>query len=564
LTALKPQQDHARLVHHAEAAGDDNAVFEHARAAGEYAAAVGAHREAAAQYARALRFAGAHGNGEVAELLERRSYECYLTDQVEEGLEARRAALAYYQSVGDRIREGDQQRWISRLSWFAGRNDEAESAAEEAIALLEPTGATRELAMAFSNFAQLRMLADDRDAAVKWGERAISLAQQLGDRETLAHALNNVGSVEARRGLGTSRLEASLAIALDDQLEEHVARAYTNLGSLAVQQYDHAAATRFLDEGITYCNERDLDSWRLYMLGWQAQLRLRVGRWDEAAADAQIVVLDPSTAPPTRITALVVLGQLRARRGDPQPLELLDEALELAQPIGELQRLGPVVVARAEAAFLLGRNDDVVAEARRLSLPELTDRWVAGELAIFLHRVGADVRDVGELPEPFVLELGDDHDAAAAAWRKLGCPYHAALAAAWGDSEEALKESHRELTRLGAATTADLVARRARERGWRGLSRGPRQATRATPASLTAREVDVLRLVADGLRNNEIAQQLFLSTRTVDHHVSAILRKLEVRTRGQATAAAARLGLLEGNGDAKLGNSADAPDAPRL
>ena len=127
-----------------------------------------------------------------------------------------------------------------------------------------------------------------------------------------------------------------------------------------------------------------------------------------------------------------------------------------------------------------------------------------------------------------------------------------------------MKESHRELTRLGAAATADLVARRARERGWRGLPRGPRQVTRATPGSLTAREIDVLRLVADGLRNNEIAQQLFLSTRTVDHHVSAILRKLEVRTRGQATAAAARLGLLEGTGDAKLGNSADAPDAPRL
>jgi DNA-binding CsgD family transcriptional regulator len=321
---------------------------------------------------------------------------------------------------------------------------------------------------------------------------------------------------------------------------------------------------RFLDEGIRYCDERDLDSWRLYMLGWRARVGLHAGRWDDAAADAEIVVLDPQTPAPTRITALVVLGQLRARRGDPQPLELLDEALALAQRTGEPQRLGPVAVARAEAAFLLGRHDDVVAEAQRLSLSELTDRWVAGELAILLHRVGAGVRDIGELPEPFVLELEDDNDAAAAAWRKLDCPYHAALAAAWGNSEEALKESHRKLSRLGAATTADLVARRAREHGWRGLSRGPRQITRATPGSLTAREVDVLRLVADGLRNNEIAQQLFLSTRTVDHHVSAILRKLEVRTRVQATAAAARLGLLEGMGEPKLGNSADAPDAPRL
>ena len=72
-----------------------------------------------------------------------------------------------------------------------------------------------------------------------------------------------------------------------------------------------------------------------------------------------------------------------------------------------------------------------------------------------------------------------------------------------------------------------------------------RAATRANPASLTRRELDVLRLVAAGKRNADVADELVLSRRTVDHHVSAILRKLEVRTRGEAAAEAARLGLLE-------------------
>jgi DNA-binding NarL/FixJ family response regulator len=123
--------------------------------------------------------------------------------------------------------------------------------------------------------------------------------------------------------------------------------------------------------------------------------------------------------------------------------------------------------------------------------------------------------------------------------------HEAALALADVATEEALRESLATLDSLGARAAASVVAHRLRRLGGRDVPRGPRRSTRSNVAGLTARELDVLRLVSDGLRNAEIAERLFLSPRTVDHHVSAILRKLDARTRGKAVAAAGRLALLE-------------------
>ena len=547
-TAAPGPVDPARLAHHADAAGDVEAVLRYAPAAGERAAALCVHREAAAQFALALRHGDALPPERRAELWERRSYECYLTQQIDDAVEARREALALHQARDDRVREGDSRRWLSRLTWFAGDREIAEREGRLAVELLEGEPPGRELAMAYSNASQLSMLAGRVPEALVDGDRAIALAERLGESEILVHALNNVGSAELSGQLpgGAAKLELSLALALECGYEEHAARAYTNLGSSHLQARANAEADRRLTEGIAYCEEHDLDSWRVYMTGWLACLRLDQGRWDEAADRAVSVLRETDVPAPSRIMPLTVLGRLRARRGDPHPWEPLDEALELARRSDELQRLAPVAAARGEARWLDGDVAGVAAETgNTLALAlEIANPWAIGELCAWRRRAGIEDRiELGSVAAPFALELGGRWEAAADAWDALGCPYEAALARADSGDEAGLRDALAMFQRLGAVPAMRDVTQRLRNAGVRKIARGPRRSTINNPAELTTRQVEILELLAAGLTNAEIATRLYIAPKTVAHHVSAVLAKLGVRSRRQAAAEAAKLGL---------------------
>lgn len=205
-----------------------------------------------------------------------------------------------------------------------------------------------------------------------------------------------------------------------------------------------------------------------------------------------------------------------------------------------------VAAARAEAAWLEGRLDAVLEATESVfgAARQSRSPWLVGELACWRWRAGARDEVSQDAAEPYALEMAGEWRPAAEFWTRAGCPYEAALTLAAADDEGALRRSLSELRSLGARPASAIVARRLRERGARGVARGPRPTTRESPAGLTARETEVLGFVADGLHNPDIARRLFLSPRTVDHHVSAILRKLQARTRGEAVAAARRLDLL--------------------
>jgi len=337
-------------------------------------------------------------------------------------------------------------------------------------------------------------------------------------------------------------LERGLQLALAGGFQEQVASAYTDLSAMAVSRREYDQAARHLAAGLAYCEARDLEFLRPYMLAYRARMKFEQGRWLEASEDVEAVLLHPRTTAITRIPALRTLGHLRIRRGDPDASTPIEEARALAGPKPELQRFGTLAAVCAEAAWLAGDASGVVREAmpayERVS--HQPDPRMKGELAAWLWRANALEGTPTDIAEPYAMEISGNWQAAARTWQILGCPYEHAIVIGWYGAESEQREALSIFERLGAAPAAEALRRHMRTRGVRGIPRGARASTQEHPLGLTRREAQILALMRGGQRNATIAKRLFLSTRTVDHHVSAILSKLGATSRSEAIEIARR------------------------
>jgi DNA-binding NarL/FixJ family response regulator len=528
--------DPARMAHHADSAGQEEATRAYSLLAAERAVSLGSHREAVEQYQRALRHSAGVPAPTLAELYASTAFELYVTGRMAEAQEAEEAALEVWRELGDVEQIGDSLRKMSRFSWFQGTTARAMEYAVLACETLEGTGGTAE-AMAASNRSQLGMLAYDLEGTREWGQRALALVEGRDDaeaEEVRVHALNNLGSIEADSGdveEGWRLLDDSLRRSQAGDLHEHAARAFTNVVAQAVLRHDHLRAGAQLSVGIRYCLERDLDAWVTYMRGFQSLSQLDQGDVALALASAERVLRHPRTARVSRITPLIVQARARAWTGAADHEAPLAEALDLALGTSEAQRIGPAGTAAAEIAWITGDLQTAQREARRAWQVVCTVRgpWTRGMIATWLPDADA-ARLAESLAPPFRAEALRRWDEAAELWDALGSRFNAALARARSGTREGITEAAVRFDELGCEAAAARARSLARSEGW-STPRGRRATTKAHPQGLTRREAEVATLLAGGLSNAAIADRLVLSPRTVEHHVAAVMAKLEVASR---------------------------------
>jgi DNA-binding CsgD family transcriptional regulator len=549
LAALEGDEDAdpAVLAHHAEGAGDEKAVRRHAPEAARRSAALGAHREAAAQFERALRFTGGDDRAALAELHESLATEYLLLDRLDESEAALRTALQHRRELGDTMRVGEDLSTLSDILWWQCRGEESGSAAEESLRVLASLPPGPELAMAEAGVAYWRWNQGRPAEAFDAVARALELGKRLGRDDVVGAALQATGDFLVDSGQdGIGSLEEALRLALDAQDETQAAGVYVSLQDCLVNLQRLAEAQHYYRVGMAFCERRELRASTRCMRGAQADTLLLLGRWDEAVDLCDEVLAIPGVSPSNQLYPLRVLGTIRGRRGEPGYAELLDRDAALAAGIVSPNWLAQVRAVRAELLWISGQAGlarEEAAEAYEQARGR-ADPWKTGGLAIWLWRLGAGGDLPAGLPGPYALEIAGDWPGAAAAWERLGRTYDAALTRIISSHDEAeLRAALAVLDDLGARATAAAARRRMRKLGMTSIPRGPRAATRAAPAGLTAREQEVLALLAEGLPDREISRRLFISERTVHHHVSAVLGKIGVSSRTAAAREAARLGI---------------------
>lgn len=545
LEALKALGENApldQMVHHAAGALDGAAVLAIAPEAASRAAASGAHREAAAHLGTALRFVEEADAETAAMLHERWAYESALAARIDdEVLNARRHAITLWQVLGRQDKVGENLRWLSRMHWYRGEAPEAARLADQAIRVLESIPPSAEQAMAFSLRSQLHMLNDQMEEAVYWGQRALALEADFPRPDLRAHALNNIGTALVFRGRseGVAMLQDSLDISLAHNLHEHAARAYTNLSEYAVEFRQFELAEKVIASGIAYDIDHDLDAWTYYLQGRLALLRMEQGRLKDAVTMARAITEREDLTLVVRLPALLVQARAAMRLATAEASRLMEQAYADAMATDELQHIVPARLTLIEHAWLTGNGAQANEHLDALFALSEGDRhpWNIGERAVWARRLGRVKPgvDMAALPEPFRLELEGQIEPAAQAWRALGMPYAAALVCLQSDNPDLLSQAVHDLQAMGAEAGAAYARRRASELGaTRRLPRprrGNYKAAREHPLGLTRREQDVLRLIVKGCSNREISETLGRSPRTVEHHVSAVLSKLNAQNR---------------------------------
>ena len=536
--------DDARLAFHAEGAGRDDLVVRYGSRAGRRASELAAHREAAAQYGRALQSATDTDLRTRAELSDAVAQELALVDRWEESAEMRTAALELWRGAGDLRRESQSLLRLSVAMWRLCRGAESKQAREGALALAQECASGPEIARAYERMASHRLAEGRYEEGIAMARQAREMAEQLGLTDVIGDALDTEAkAIRGRGGEWAVPMQAALESAWSGGHEEQAGRAFARTYMWYCEDLRPEEAERCYGDALAYCEEHDIGTFVVCLQGQRTAVLEQNGRWDECISLGHALLDQHRLSPWNRLRPLCSTAKVMARRGEQGFWPYLDEAMESALRLGEPEWIRPVGIARTEARWLEGRLDAAIYELDRVCSfsagGTAVDRcW----MALWMRRLGGTAQAVDI--EPFGSQLTGDGARAAALWDRLGYRYEAALALLDTKEDTHLRESLRRLVDLGADAAARRVRQTMRDLGIRSIPAGARTATKAHPRGLTAREQEILELLSQGQSNEEIAASLFISVRTVEHHVSAILGKLGATTRKDAAKEARKLRLM--------------------
>ncbi|MCW3493813.1 ATP-binding protein [Microbacterium sp. SSM24] len=533
--------DDAVLTHHAAAAGDPERTLRYAALAAEDATRTGSHTEAVAFLTLALAQLDSD-TAERAGLLEQLSTEQYMVSRLQASLSSIDAALRIREHLndGDGISTAHDRRAV--VEYYSARRREAERHADAAAS----SGAGPDAqASAQATRAYLAYRRHDLETA-----RGIAAAQRAAP--TTDAASLRLSITEAASDLVDGRTAAREELvrhansALRRSLDEIGTTAYSNLSALDIEHRRLSDAEAVLAESIPLTIDRDIPVCRQWQTGMRSRLHLLRGRWAASAEDAA-AVLDDRGAPLAAAWPHIVSAQLGMRRGGADEVDAhLAAAWALSIELDEALVSLAVRSATAELAWHRGRPDARLDDAERelaMAWKIPGTQWAAGDLRVWLARLGRNGIGSPDLPEPYRLELDGQHAKSAKGWRDLGVPYDAALAALHSSDEATAAAGLAALDALDVPATAARARANLTARGIRSLPSRPRAGTAANPSGLTNRQLDVARLVARGLTNAELAAELYISPKTADHHVSAVLAKLGMASRRDIVRSAPALGL---------------------
>jgi ATP/maltotriose-dependent transcriptional regulator MalT len=547
LDELGERVDPSRLVHHARAADDIDSLVVFAPRAARAAMAVGSHREAASHFRTLEPYLDRITETDRAAIFDDWARTEYYTGSGEPpDILAR--AVALHRSAGDDRALARALTFAVRVSENTGRPEAADACAVEAVAILESYPPSGDLAYAVSQQAWLSMMRGDMVRAIELADRTLELAEKTGDELTVIHGLNTKGVAVYSRGdpEGLRLLEEARRLAQQGGYRFEETHALVNMASVAAERRELALASDMARRAIDTAARYEIRAFEIFAQAKYAEILIWKGEWVAAESLAtEVLGSRPGRNLLSELIAGRVLGRLQARQGIPEAKDTLDHAWSFAEVNAEMDNLLPTAAALAEYMWLTGEADpDRIARFREV-LDEslrLENTWANGDLALWLWKLGELSETPEGIAEPYRLVMEGKPAKAAAIWRENGIPYERGLALMDGD-ETAQLEALEIFETLGATAVAAKHRQSLSDQGV-SVPRGKRRETRRQGAGLTARQAEVLQLLDEGLTNTEIAERLFLSARTVEHHVAAVMSKLNASTRNEAVVFANEQGLL--------------------